>query len=92
MEKAKVGQAKILEKQRGRAAASLKALESLPPGLKLEEQRAKVRDAIENTKTFPGTGGVFNLSPQDHVGLNAKDVVLVKIADGNWVYLPREKW
>lgn len=71
---------------------TLKALEGLPAGLKLEEQRVKVRDAIENTKNFPGTGGMFNLSAQDHVGLSAKDVVLVKIADGNWVYLPREKW
>jgi branched-chain amino acid transport system substrate-binding protein len=71
---------------------TLKALEGLPAGLKLEEQRAKVRDAVENTKNFPGTGGMFSLSAQDHVGLSAKDVVLVKIADGNWVYLPREKW
>ncbi len=43
---------------------------------------------IENTKAFPGTGGVFGPLAQDHVGLTAKDVVLVKIADGNWVYLP----
>lgn len=71
---------------------TLKALETLPAGLKLEEQRAKVRNALEGTKGFPGTGGIFNLSDQDHVGLSAKDVVLVKIADGNWVYLPREKW
>jgi branched-chain amino acid transport system substrate-binding protein len=71
---------------------AMRSLETLPPGLKLEEQRAKTRDAIESIKGFPGTGGVFNLSPQDHVGLSAKDVVLVKIADGNWVYLPREKW
>ena len=76
----------------GWVASHLKALEGLPAGLKLEEQRVKVRDTIENTKNFPGTGGMFNLSAQDHVGLNAKDVVLVKIADGNWVYLPREKW
>jgi len=71
---------------------TLKSLETLPPGLKLEEQRVKTRDAIESTKGFPGTGGIFNLSAQDHVGLSQKDVVLVKIADGNWVYMPREKW
>jgi branched-chain amino acid transport system substrate-binding protein len=70
----------------------LKALSTLPAGLKLEDQRAKVRDAIENTKSFPGTGGIFNLSAKDHVGLSQTDVVLVKIVDGNWVYLPREKW
>jgi branched-chain amino acid transport system substrate-binding protein len=71
---------------------TLKALEKMPAGLKLEEQRAKIRDSLENTKAFPGTGGMFNLSAQDHVGLSAKDIVLVKIADGNWVYMPREKW
>ncbi len=71
---------------------TLKALQALPAGLKLEEQRARVRDAIENTRGFPGTGGIFNFSPQDHVGLSANDVVLVKIVDGNWVYLPRDKW
>ena len=35
---------------------------------------------------------MFNLSAEDHVGLSAKDVVLVRIADGKWEYLPRDKW
>ncbi len=71
---------------------ALKALQTLPSGLGLEDQRVKTRDAIENTKGFPGISGVFNLSAQDHVGLSTKDIVLVRITDGKWTYLPRDKW
>jgi branched-chain amino acid transport system substrate-binding protein len=71
---------------------SLKVLQTLPAGLSLEDQRVKARDAIESIKGFAGISGVFNLSAQDHVGLSAKDVVLVRIENGKWTYLPREKW
>jgi len=71
---------------------TLKALEKLPDGLSLEEQRARLRDEIENTKGFIGTGGTFNLSPEDHVGLSANDVVMARITKGDWEYLPPEKW
>jgi branched-chain amino acid transport system substrate-binding protein len=71
---------------------TLKALGTLPAGLALDEQRARVRTAIESTQGFPGTGGIFNMSAQDHVGLSTQDVVLVKIEKGNWVYFPRDKW
>ena len=70
----------------------IKALEQLPEGLSLEEQRAQLRDEMEQIKGFPGTGGVFNLSPDDHVGLSPDDVVLVKITGGEWVYFPPEEW
>lgn len=70
----------------------LKALETLPSGLTLEEQRARVRDAIEGTHGFAGTGGIFNLSPEDHVGLSSSDVVMVRITNGEWVYFPRDQW
>jgi len=71
---------------------ALKALETLPTGLTLEEQRVRVRDAVENIHGFAGTGGIFNLSAEDHVGLSPKDVVLVRITGGNWEYFPPEKW
>jgi branched-chain amino acid transport system substrate-binding protein len=70
----------------------LKALETLPAGLSLEEQRAQVRDTIEGTKGFAGISGVFNLSAEDHVGLSTSDVVMVRITNGNWEYFPQEKW
>ena len=69
-----------------------KALETLPAGLSLEEQRARIRDAIENTQGFVGTGGIFNFSPEDHVGLSPDDVVMVRITNGDWEYFPPEKW
>jgi branched-chain amino acid transport system substrate-binding protein len=70
----------------------LKGLETLPAGLSLEEQRSRLRDAIEGIRGFAGTGGIFNLSPEDHVGLSSSDVVMVRITNGEWVYLPRDQW
>ena len=32
--------------------------------------KAKVRDEIEKTKNFVGTGGMVNMSPTDHLGLD----------------------
>ncbi|MCA1909759.1 MAG: ABC transporter substrate-binding protein [Magnetospirillum sp.] len=46
--------------------------------------KAKVRDAIEATKGFVGQGGVFSLSPQDHMGLGLDSLHLVDIKDGAW--------
>ena len=48
----------------------------------------KVRDAIEQTKNFVGTSGVFNMSPTDHMGLDLKAFTLVEIKNGNWVVVP----
>jgi branched-chain amino acid transport system substrate-binding protein len=53
--------------------------------------KAKIRDYIENDiVNWPGTGGVFNMSPLDHNGLprDAKQaMILVKIVDGQWTWL-----
>jgi len=46
--------------------------------------KAKIRDEIEKTKGFIGTSGVFNLSPEDHLGLNVDAFKLVEIRDGHW--------
>jgi len=70
----------------------LKGLETLPNGLSLAEQRAKLRDAIEGTKGFVGTAGTFNLSAQDHVGLSSDDIVMARITGGQWEYFPPDKW
>ena len=71
---------------------ALKGLEQLPAGLSLEEQRSQLRDEIEKIKGFAGTGGMFNLSAADHVGLSPDDVVMVRIVDGDWEYFPPEEW
>jgi branched-chain amino acid transport system substrate-binding protein len=46
--------------------------------------RAKVRDEIEKTKGFIGTAGVFNMSPEDHMGLNLDAFKMVEVRNGAW--------
>ena len=46
--------------------------------------KTKVRDEIEKTKGFIGTAGVFNMTPQDHMGLNVDAFKLVEIRQGAW--------
>lgn len=46
--------------------------------------RAKIRDYLEHVKGFVATGGVFNMSPQNHNGLTTNDMVLVTITNGDW--------
>jgi branched-chain amino acid transport system substrate-binding protein len=46
--------------------------------------KAKVRDEIEKTQGFIGTSGVFNMTPQDHMGLNPDAFKLVEIRNGAW--------
>lgn len=45
---------------------------------------AKVRDAIEQTKKFVGTTGVFNMSPTDHTGLDLSAFRILEIDNGKW--------
>jgi ABC-type branched-subunit amino acid transport system substrate-binding protein len=71
---------------------AIKALETLPDGLSLEEQRVQVRNAVENLSGFAGTGGVFSFSADDHVGLSADAVVTVRIVNGEWEYFPPDQW
>ncbi len=49
--------------------------------------RAKIRDEIEKTHGFVGTGGVFNMSPTDHLGLNLDAFKMIEIENGNWKLL-----
>ena len=46
--------------------------------------KAKVRDAIEQTKGFVGTGGVVNMSPTDHLGLDLSAFRMLEIRNGAW--------
>jgi branched-chain amino acid transport system substrate-binding protein len=47
--------------------------------------RAKIRDHIENTKNFVGTGGIFNYSPTDHVGLHKDALEMYTVKNGAFV-------
>lgn len=48
------------------------------------DDRAAIRDALENTSDFVGATGVFNFSPQDHNGLTKDAFVMVEVVDGKW--------
>lgn len=50
--------------------------------------RAALRDALEGVKELPGAHGVFNMSPTDHLGLDQRARVMVKIEKGAWLYQP----
>jgi len=54
--------------------------------------RAKIRDYLETRhgdKAFVGTGGVFNISPEDHCGLDKNAFELITVKDSKFV--PYEK-
>ncbi len=68
-------------------------LENLPDNSDLQARRAGVRDNIESKiKNWPGTGGIYNLSPQDHLGLDYKGLTFVQVEGGKFVYYPPEAW
>ena len=46
--------------------------------------KAKVRDQIEKTKGFIGASGVFNMNPDDHMGLSLDAFKMVEIHNGGW--------
>ena len=46
--------------------------------------KSKVRDAIEATKGFIGTGGKVNMSPTDHMGLDLSAFNMLEIKNGDW--------
>ena len=46
--------------------------------------KAKVRDAIEATKGYVGTGGVVNMSATDHMGLDLSSFRMLEVKNGDW--------
>ena len=59
------------------------ALKKAQPGTK--EFRAALRDALEAVKNAPGAHGIFNMTANDHLGLDQRAVVMIQIRDGKWV-------
>ena len=47
--------------------------------------KANVRDEIEKTHGFVGTGGMVNMSPTDHLGLDLSSFRMLEIKNGDWV-------
>jgi branched-chain amino acid transport system substrate-binding protein len=62
------------------------ALKTAKPGT--AEFRTAMRDAIEQTKGFVGTEGVYTMTAQDHNGVDERSQVMIKIENGKWVLQP----
>ena len=67
-------------------AAIPAALKAGAPGSKAF--RAGLRDAFEQTSNLAGAHGIFNMSATDHLGLDQRSRVMVKIENGTWKYAP----
>jgi len=67
-------------------AAATQALKKAQPGT--AAFRAALRDALENVHELAGAHGIFNMSPTDHLGLDQRARVMVKIENGAWRYQP----
>ena len=68
------------------SAAAAVALKTAQPGT--PAFRAALRDALEKVSELHGAHGVFNMSPTDHLGLDQRARVMVKIENGAWKYQP----
>lgn len=58
------------------------ALKTAPPGSR--EFRVALRDALEGTTNLAAANGVFNMSANDHLGLDQRARVMVTIRQGRW--------
>ncbi len=67
-------------------AAATQALKKAQPGT--PEFRAALRDALEATRDLNGAHGIFSMSPTDHLGLDQRARVMVKVEKGAWKYQP----
>jgi branched-chain amino acid transport system substrate-binding protein len=47
-------------------------------------EKAKVRDALEATRGYVGTGGVVNMSAHDHMGLDLSAFRMLEVRKGDW--------
>lgn len=55
---------------------------------KVGPDKKKIRDYIETKiKDWPGTGGIFNMSPKDHCGLDKSVLEMVVVKNGDWEIL-----
>lgn len=58
------------------------ALKKAQPGTR--EFRAALREALENAKNVAASHGVYNMSSSDHLGLDQRARVIVRIENGTW--------
>lgn len=64
------------------AGAVPTALKKAQPGTK--EFKQALREALENTTELAVSHGIVNMSKTDHLGLDQRSRVMVKVVDGKW--------
>jgi len=64
------------------ASAIPVALKTAQPGTR--EFRSALRDALEAVRDLHVSNGVVNMSKNDHLGLDQRARVIVKVVDGKW--------
>lgn len=55
--------------------------------IKAGTEPEKLRDAIESTTNYVGVSGTYNMSAEDHCGLDVDSMVMVAVEDGKWKLL-----
>ena len=63
-------------------------LESVEEGASTAETRAQIRDGLEQITEFAGTGGLFTMSADNHLGMATGSLGMVEIVDGAWTLAP----
>lgn len=49
--------------------------------------KGKIQNYLETKiKNWPGTGGIFNMSPEDHTGLKKDAFEMIVVKDGDWAF------
>ena len=66
--------------------AAQRAMVNAKPGT--PEFHKALNDAIFSTKEFPGTEAVYNYTPASSYGADERALVLVRLENGAWKYLP----
>jgi branched-chain amino acid transport system substrate-binding protein len=49
--------------------------------------KALIQSTVQSTKGLVGIDGIYNFSPTNHDGLNASDLIMIKIENGAWVQI-----
>jgi branched-chain amino acid transport system substrate-binding protein len=68
------------------ADAAPRAKAKAQPGT--PEFHAALREALFSVKDLAGTQGFYNFTPASSYGVDERALVLMKLVDGKWVYLP----
>ena len=67
-------------------AGTKEALKKAKPGT--PEFRTALRDALEGVRNLAGTTAVYDMSPQDHNGVDERSQELARIEKGTWKHIP----